>query len=150
VGERLSEGAHRVTETASSAAHRISESASSAAQRVADVASSARERVSSRVQTAAHSVATQARTQTRRVADSYESNPLALGAIAAGIGLAIGMSLPATQRESRLMGAKRDALMDQARDALSETREKVKHTAERVVPEVTDTVREVAREEGLA
>jgi hypothetical protein len=26
----------------------------------------------------------------------------------------------------------------------------VKHTAERVVPEVTDTVREVAREEGLA
>jgi hypothetical protein len=66
------------------------------------------------------------------------------------VGLAVGMTLPATEKESRIMGSKRDELMDKAKDAISETKDKVRSAAERAVPEVRDTLKEVAREEGLA
>jgi hypothetical protein len=59
------------------------------------------------------------------------------------------MTLPATEKESQLMGSKRDELIDKAKDAISDTKEKVRHVAERAVPEVRDTLKEVAREEGL-
>ncbi len=150
---------------ASTAAHRVADGASGAAHRVADAASSVGTKVSSGVSSAAQGVASTARAQSRRVADSFESNPLALGALAAGVGLAIGMSIPSTEPESRLMGSKRDELLDQAKSRVSETKDRVVSAAERVVPEVrstvtegvqslkssvTETVKEVAREEGLA
>lgn len=139
--------AHKVAHTATSAAHRVADTAASAAHKVTGVASGAAHRVSSGVQSAARGVATQARSQTRRVADSFESNPLVLGALAAGVGLAVGMSLPSTDREARLMGEKRDELLEKARERVSETREKVISAAERVVPEVKNTIEEVVREE---
>lgn len=129
----------RVADGAANVAHKVSEAAQTAAHKVAD-----------QTRARSHRVAEQARAQSQRVVDSYESNPLALGFVAAGVGLAIGMALPATERESRLMGQKRDELLDIARDKVSETRERVISAAERVVPEVTSTVKEVAREEGLA
>ena len=143
-----------ISGTASTAAHKVTEGASTAAHKVGDVASSVGTKVSST-----------ARAQKDRAADAFESNPLAIGAIAAGVGLAIGMSLPSTEREGRLMGAKRDELLDTAKSRISETKEKVVSAAERIVPEVrstvtetarelksslTDTVKDVAREEGLS
>ena len=150
---KVGEAAHRVVGEASSAAHRVADTASSAASRVAGAASTVGSKVSSGVGSAARGVAGQARAQTQRVASSFESNPLVLGAVAAGVGLAVGLTLPSTDRESRLMGEKRDQLMDQARERVSETREKVVSAAQRIVPEVknsvTETVKEISREEGL-
>lgn len=161
---KVGNAAHRVADTASTAAHKVADTASSAASRVADAASTVGSKVSSGVSSAAYGVASQARTQSQRVASAFESNPLAIGAIAAGVGLAIGLSLPSTEREGRLMGEKRDELLDKAKARVSETKDKVVSAAERIVPEVrdvvtdsvkemkatvTETVKDVAREEGL-
>ena len=162
---KVGDAAHKVADSASTAAHKVADSASTAASKVADAASTVGSKVSSGVSSAAHGVASQARAQSQRVAGSFESNPLAIGAIAAGVGLAIGLSIPSTDREGRLMGEKRDELLDKAKSRVSETKDKVVSAAERIVPEVrgvvtesvkemkatvTETVKDVAREEGLA
>lgn len=164
IGDTASTVTHKVADSAGSAAHRVADTASSAAHKVAGAASTVGSKVSRGVSSAAHTVASQARAQTHRAADAFETNPLVIGAIAAGVGLAIGLSLPSTERESRLMGDKRDELLGKAKERVSETRDKVMNVAERLVPEVTDkvsegvrdlkssvteTVKEVAREEGL-
>jgi ElaB/YqjD/DUF883 family membrane-anchored ribosome-binding protein len=62
--------------------------------------------------------------------DHYlEENPLAVGAVALALGAAVGLALPATRYEGKLMGqAKRDLLnkaQDTATNLLHETRESV-------------------------
>jgi ElaB/YqjD/DUF883 family membrane-anchored ribosome-binding protein len=56
---------------------------------------------------------------TRRVRESrawdvVESNPLVLGAAGAVVGAILGLAIPETERENRLMGEKRDALKERA------------------------------------
>lgn len=162
---QVSGAAHKVADGASAAAHRVADGASTAASKVAGAASTVGNKVSSGFSSAAHGVANTARAGTQKVAESLETNPMVLGAIAAGVGLAIGLTLPSTEPEARLMGEKRDELLDRAKTRLSDTRDKVVSAAERIVPEVrgvvtesvkemkatvTETVKDVAREEGLA
>jgi hypothetical protein len=56
-------------------------------------------------------------------------NPIVVGAAAALVGVAIGMSLPASETENRLMGEARDTVVDRARDLASNAAEKVKDVA---------------------
>ena len=134
---------------ARAAGERVASGARHAGESVVSGARTAGEKVASGTSQAAHTIADRARAGGQRVEQTYEQNPMVLGAVAAAVGLAIGMTLPTTEKESRLMGSKRDELMDKARDTISETKEKVRTAAERAVPEVKDTLKEVAREEGL-
>ena len=59
-------------------------------------------------------------------------NPLAVGAIAAGIGAAIGFALPETERENELMGQSRDAMVDRAQDLARDAAERVTNAADSV------------------
>jgi ElaB/YqjD/DUF883 family membrane-anchored ribosome-binding protein len=61
--------------------------------------------------------ATQAMTQAQQ---AVESNPLAFGAIAVAVGTAIGLALPATQTEKRVMGEAGGRLIDQVESAVSQ------------------------------
>jgi hypothetical protein len=56
--------------------------------------------------------------------------PLALGAAAALIGVAIGLTVPSTETEDRLMGETRDNVVDRAREAAGEAVEKVQDAAQ--------------------
>lgn len=47
--------------------------------------------------------------------------PLLAGAAAMGVGMAVGMALPGTLSENRMLGEARDAVMDRARQAASGT-----------------------------
>ena len=58
-------------------------------------------------------------------------SPLALGAIALGVGAAVGLAGPSTERENEWLGEARDELMEQARGVVSE----VGAEAERTVGE---------------
>ena len=84
-----------------------------------------------------------------RVEDQFYENPLAIGLAVVAAGLAAGFALPTTRKESELMGGTRDRLVDRAREAARETKEKVQHVAERVVDQTTTTAREAARQKGL-
>jgi ElaB/YqjD/DUF883 family membrane-anchored ribosome-binding protein len=143
-------------EQASGAVNRVQDRLSGAGERAGEVAHNVRERASgalSNVRDRASNVATSARerahTLRHSTADSYNTNPMALGAVAAVIGLAAGLAVPETRRESELMGDARDRMVDRARGMVDEARGRVEQVASRVVSETKETVREVARDEGL-
>jgi ElaB/YqjD/DUF883 family membrane-anchored ribosome-binding protein len=56
-------------------------------------------------------------------------NPLAVGAMALAIGAGIGLLLPRTPTENRMLGDKRDRLMQRGRQAVNELGEVAEHTA---------------------
>jgi len=84
--------------------------------------------------------ARQARRQARTVEGQFENvmqtNPLAIGAIAIGLGFAIGMALPRSEKENELFGPARDRLVGGTRKsalgALEKGEEKLSQAAERV------------------
>jgi ElaB/YqjD/DUF883 family membrane-anchored ribosome-binding protein len=57
---------------------------------------------------------------------AIESNPLAFGAVALAVGTAIGMALPATQTEKRMMGSTGGRIIDQVESAVSEPLDRMK------------------------
>jgi hypothetical protein len=71
-------------------------------------------------------------------------NPLLVGAAAALVGVAIGMSLPASETENRVMGEARDTVVDRAREAAGEAAEKVQEVAGKAADAATQ-VRDAAK-----
>ena len=92
---------------------------------------SAQERVISARQTvlqAQEKVEAQARAAAQKSQTFMHEQPLAVGAIALGLGALIGALLPSTRREDDLLGEHRDAAMAKARSSLKEELEKA-HSA---------------------
>jgi uncharacterized protein YjbJ (UPF0337 family) len=75
----------------------------------------------------AQAQAQQAQSQLQRV---LNDNPLAVGAVALGLGAAVGLAAPSTRQESQLMGEARDRLLDTAQRVVQETQPKVQRVAE--------------------
>ena len=74
-------------------------------------------------QTAGDAATTVGRTATDAVAGAQraiEQNPIAFGAIAVAVGAAVGLALPATDAEKRVMGGAGSQLIDRAQTAVSE------------------------------
>lgn len=88
--------------------------------------------------------------QTRHAAGSLqrmlEERPLAVGAMALGLGAAIGLLVPGTYREDQLLGEARDQFMDKAKH----TAEDLATRAQIVAEEAMETAAEEARHQGLA
>ena len=148
-GAGIAEGVHGMADKAQDATQRMAHSAQETAHRVADRAKEAGESIGRRADAAMHQVRDRTRAASDRVEHKYQENPVALGAVALALGLAVGMSAPRTRREVELVGDKRDRLMDKAREKVASTTEKVEGVIERALPEVQAVVRDAAREEGL-
>jgi uncharacterized protein YjbJ (UPF0337 family) len=112
-----------------------------------DKAKSAGGNVGSSAQDAAGDLADHAQEATEQVEEKFEQNPMALGAVALALGVAVGSAVPSTRREARLMGDARDRLVDTARDKAGEVRDRARNVAERAAPEVKSAVKDAAREE---
>jgi ElaB/YqjD/DUF883 family membrane-anchored ribosome-binding protein len=97
-----------------------------AQDRAGQVASQAQDRVSD--------LTDRAQYQTQRANDELQrmlrQNPLTVGALAVGVGAAIGLALPQTRREHEVMGEARDTLVEKAQEKAEETQEKVQRVAE--------------------
>lgn len=85
--------------------------------------------LTSRTREMADDLGDTARETTRRAQlkfnDVLRDNPLMLGAAAALIGAAVGMSVPATETENQLMGEARDAVVDRAQNIASDAASQV-------------------------
>jgi ElaB/YqjD/DUF883 family membrane-anchored ribosome-binding protein len=81
-----------------------------------------------------------AETGVRRTTTQFQQllqrNPLAVGAVAAAVGVAVGLALPETERENRLMGDARDTLVEKAQGAAQGAVEKAKQVAGDAAKEV--------------
>jgi hypothetical protein len=115
------DGARRITESASDGARRIAESASDGARRIAESASRSAERMKDGLRRAGE--------RTRTFADE---NPLAVAMAALVAGVGVGLALPSTEREARLLRparAKLDSWIGEARSAASDVAQTAKDTA---------------------
>ncbi|NLG60772.1 MAG: DUF3618 domain-containing protein [Candidatus Cloacimonetes bacterium] len=129
LGERASDAGHRVGDAASSAGHRVGETASHARDRVRETAEHTKQR--------ARSGARRVRHELDRV---RQEQPLALGAITFGLGLAAGMLAPTTRWEDEHIGPASDTVKDTAKEAAGE----VKEVAREITSEAKEVVREAA------
>jgi ElaB/YqjD/DUF883 family membrane-anchored ribosome-binding protein len=108
-------------------AEKIDEVTGKAKRTAQDVASTVGETASeaaTTVKSSASSVATTAQS-------ALESNPLAVGAIALAVGTAVGLALPASQAEKRVMGQAGSQLIDKAETAVTKPLEEMQRTTER-------------------
>ena len=106
--ERVGAIAERATQSVDAARVRVTDSASHLGHQASELSHEARERLQ------------RAQLRTR---DFAEENPLAVGAIAIAAGLGVGLLLPTTQPENRLLGSTRDRLIGDARGLIQEARE---------------------------
>jgi gas vesicle protein len=114
VGDRTREVAHQVGDRAKEVAHQVQETASDLAVRARGTADDLAERTRYGVRRAED-----------RLQTTYETNPLALGVVAVLAGVAVGLALPRTRREDRLMGQSRNELLRRAQRVAHEAIEKV-------------------------
>jgi gas vesicle protein len=144
LGRRLVDGADSVR-------HTVGDAASHAGQRIGELRDRAEERAGQLGGTA-RARARDAKGGARRM---LQENPLALAAGAVVLGVALGMLLPESEPENRLMGETRDELGDRisnvasrVKDAAIEAGRDVKETVREEIdqraPEVTSTLREAA------
>jgi hypothetical protein len=139
--ERAGEMAGRVQDQAGSVVGSVQEQASRTADQVQQQASrlvgDVQERAGEFVDQAGN-VVSQAQFEAMRtryrVEGMMRSNPLAAGAVALAAGVVVGMALPETEPEHRLMGEARDTLMERAgevaKDAVGQVSQAVTSAAD--------------------
>ena len=87
----------------------------------------------------------QVRDMGSRTVDYVQEQPLLLGAMGITVGAVIGMLVPSTRPERRLVGSLRESLGDTAREVAGEARQRVVRVGETVL----ETAQEASRREGL-
>ena len=135
----------RAREKAGELGRDVRDTASQLADRAQGVAGA----VSDRAHDVASTVAEQTRRQAGRVENYFYESPLAVGVATLALGLAAGLSAPATRRESELMGDARDRLFDKARDVAERVISEAKPVVSQAASQITQTAKDAARDEGL-
>jgi ElaB/YqjD/DUF883 family membrane-anchored ribosome-binding protein len=128
--ETVAQAAGTVTHAAENAYHKVTDAVDHAYTGAGDVVNRAYGKVGELRSTAVEQY------------DHYiEENPLAVGAVALALGAAVGMAIPATRYEGRLLGEYRQDLMDKAQTTASHLLDRTKE----VVTEAGKTVSEQTR-----
>ena len=145
-----------VSNAANSAYENVSNAAGSAYEGVGSVANKAYEGVGSAANRTyqgvgqigsqvGSSVTGAARWTTDAYSQQLDENPFAVGAVAFALGAVVGLALPTTEVEGEYLGQYREQLLEKAQDAASGVIDKV----QQVAGEVTKTVQEEAKSQGL-
>jgi hypothetical protein len=71
-----------------------------------------------------------------------DHNPLAVGAAAMALGVAVGMALPESRREHQLMGGTRDRLLDRAQSMAGDAVDRAKQTVREVANKASEAMNE--------
>jgi ElaB/YqjD/DUF883 family membrane-anchored ribosome-binding protein len=128
-------------------------SESSSRERAQEAAGQARERagqVGGQLQDRAGQAGEQAQQQAQRAKGGFQQmlqeSPLALGALAVGIGAAVGFAVPGTSKENEAMGETRDNLVERGKQSARETRER----AQKVLEEGRRSAEQEAQRQDLA
>jgi ElaB/YqjD/DUF883 family membrane-anchored ribosome-binding protein len=103
-----------------------------------DRAQDAADQAKEQVQHLAHGAEQQMYRAKSGLEQFVEDNPLAAGALAAGLGALLGGLFPTTPQENRLMGEASDQLMQQAKQAAESTLGEAKEAVETVVSDAKD------------
>lgn len=146
VAENVVDKAQDLKEKAQDATQQAVQKVRNTGERVVERARATGDRLTTRADDAAYRVRQTARTAARRVENQFEDSPIGIGAVALAMGLAIGLSIPGTRKETELMGDARDKLVDRTRERIADTTDKVEQVVQKALPEVKNVVRDAARE----
>jgi len=113
-------GSGGIGQTIGDRAHEASSAVGDAADSARRAAGNAVDDLGMNASRAAETVGMTASDAMAQAQQAVESNPLAFGALAVAVGTAIGLALPATQAEKRVMGSTGSRLIDQVETAVSE------------------------------
>jgi len=120
-GSKLSETGEKIGDAIDGAKAKIGDTASDLQSKASDLAHNVQDKagdatalVTTKASELGYAVQSNARKATDATQDFVTDNPLAAGAIALLVGTAIGLALPSTAQENKLMGSYRDQLADQA------------------------------------
>ena len=158
--ESVTHTAHRVGDTIGSTASRVGETLGDTAERVGETAEMAQERAGealTRTRSEADRLRREAMWRSQMAVDhtketfwnTMEQNPLALGAMLAIAGAAIGASIPTTDYENRLLGETRDRLIDEARLRAQDAVERVQTVVEDTRSAAMTEIKDAAERENL-
>ena len=126
----------RITDTANSFATRAKDAVTGAVGQVqtkaGEIAGTAKETLNdatARARETATQLADQAQQQAQRLKQGIETSlqerPLAIGAVALALGVAVGLALPQTRKENELLGETRNSLLDQAQATVDQAIDQV-------------------------
>lgn len=138
------EAASGAAGAASDIKDRASDAASAARDKTAEVSSRASESMSRGMSSAAGEARKKARQASHGMQRMMDENPLALGAIAFGLGLAGGISVPSSRTEDRMMGHTADTVKDEGRRMATDAAQ----STARVAGEAASAAKEEARRQG--
>lgn len=138
--ERAEHFKNRASEAVGQRRQQAEHIADEARERVSELGHEARERMSEM----SHGVQRQAYRAQSQIEQLMDENPLAAGAIALGIGAAIGMMFPGTRMEDEFMGRKRDKFVSEAKETAEDTFEQVKEVASQSAEKVKEEVKHAA------
>ncbi len=135
---------------------RVGDVAENVKDRVGDVAENVKDQaqhMASNVRHQAEHYGDQAMEQVDEARDwlqhTMNTNPMALAAVAVAVGTAVGLALPGTPVENRVMGEARESLVEKVQETASQTIDKVQNVAKEVASTAEDEVKLKAREQGL-
>jgi len=126
IGEMAGQAQDKVGQVAGQAQDKVGQMAGQAQDTVGHLAGQAQDTVGDLTGSAGHQVY-RARTS---VEGMLQENPLMVGAIAVAAGAAVGMALPSTPQEDRLLGETRQNVMETAKETAQEVSQKVQKVAE--------------------
>ena len=139
--EALERTRDRVGETAVQARDKVGETAEQVRDKTGELAD--------RTQNQASRLADRTRYQARRAGGGLQrmlrENPLTTGALAVGLGAAVGLAIPETRKEHEVMGEARDTVVEKAQEKAQEAQQKVQRVAE----EAQGAAQEEAQNQGL-
>lgn len=148
----LNKAQNKFDATASQSQYKAGQVAGQVQDTVNQVGNQAQDQISrlgTQAQDQASQLTSHAQDQVQRAKGGFEQsiqeNPLAIGALALGVGAAIGFSMPTTSKENQLMGQARDNLLEKAQESAQDATEKLQRVAE----EAQSTVKEEAKNQGL-
>lgn len=140
---KIGDAAHDLQAKASDLAHTVQDKASDLAHTVQDKAGDATTLVTTKATELGHAVQSNARKASYAAQDFVTDNPIAAGAIALLVGTVIGLALPSTEPENKLMGTYRDQLADQAGQQAQDLLGKVQSVAGEALDVAKDQFAEV-------
>lgn len=147
--ERATQGASQLADRATQTATALADRATHGAEVVRTRVSEAATQLSHQAGELSHEAREQLRLASLRTRDFADENPLIVGAIAIAAGVGVGLLLPNTQPENRLLGEARDRLLGDARGLIGDARgiiEDARDTARHTADQIGRTARETAQD----
>ncbi len=152
--------ARRTGEAVSDTASQVGNRVERTAERVGETTDMVQDRAGQAAETArmeAMRLRREAEMRSRRAAmrtkesfwENMNDNPLAVGAVLAIVGAAVGAAIPTTDYENKLMGDTRDRLLDEAKERAQDVVERVQTVVDDTQRAVVTEVKEAAREQNL-